>query len=95
MTIRSYPNAHNLFKKYCNQYNVSALKDIFTQEDDFLSQAEFSLRDGFTDIAGLETNLLLTSNAFKKAHRDIEADLCEEGRKLLKQQKGFSEKLNY
>ncbi|GAB0090509.1 Vacuolar protein sorting-associated protein 16 homolog [Sergentomyia squamirostris] len=92
MTVRSFPMAQNLFKKYCQQYNVSALKDIFTQEDDFASQAEFSLREGFAEMAGLETALSITANAYKKAHQDLEAELCEEGRKLIKQQKVFSEK---
>ena len=46
MTIRSFPMAQNLYKKYCQLNSVSALKDIFNQEDDFLSQAEFILKEG-------------------------------------------------
>lgn len=30
--------------------------------------------------------------AYKKGHKDLESELCEEARKLLKQQKTFSEK---
>lgn len=46
MIIRKFPMAQNLYKKYCHQYSKSALQEIFLQEDDFLSQAEFSLREG-------------------------------------------------
>ena len=31
MTIRDYPLAHNLYKKYCQLNNVTALKDIYLQ----------------------------------------------------------------
>lgn len=31
MTIRDYPLAHNLYKKYCQLVNVTALKDIYLQ----------------------------------------------------------------
>lgn len=30
--------------------------------------------------------------AYKKAHKDVEAELCEDARKLLKQQKAFADK---
>lgn len=46
MIIRKFPMAQNLYKKYCQQYSKSALQEVYTQEDDFLSQAEFSLREG-------------------------------------------------
>lgn len=45
MIIRSFPMALNLYKKYCQMYNTSGLRDIFSQEDEFLSQAEFTLRE--------------------------------------------------
>lgn len=75
MTIRAFPLAQNLYKKYCQLYGPSALWDIFTQEDDFLSQAEFTLREKNEPIS-------VAANAFRKVHKDIEADLCEEIRKL-------------
>lgn len=46
MIIRKFPTAINLYKKYCQLFSKSALQEIYNQEDDFLSQAEFALREG-------------------------------------------------
>lgn len=46
MTIRQFPMAQNLYKKYCQLYSKSALQEIFNQEDDFVAQAEFALKEG-------------------------------------------------
>lgn len=46
MIIRTFPTAQNLYKKYCNLNSKSALQEIFNQEDDFVAQAEFALREG-------------------------------------------------
>lgn len=35
---------------------------------------------------------MTASVAYKKAHKDVEAELCEDARKLLKDQKTFNEK---
>lgn len=45
MIIRSFSMAQHLYKKYCQQYFISTLKDIYNQEDDFLSQAQLTLRE--------------------------------------------------
>lgn len=37
--------AQNLYKKYCMECRISALIDIYHQEDDFLSQAQYTLRE--------------------------------------------------
>lgn len=46
MTIRQFPMAQNLYKKYCQLYSRSALQEIYNQEDDFVAQAEFALKEG-------------------------------------------------
>lgn len=46
MIVRTFPTAQNLYKKYCNLNSKSALQEIFNQEDDFVAQAEFALREG-------------------------------------------------
>lgn len=46
MIIRNFPTAQNLYKKYCNLNRKSALQEIFNQEDDFIAQAEYALREG-------------------------------------------------
>lgn len=42
--------------------------------------------------SNVESSLPIASNAYKKGHKDVEAELCEEARKLLKQQKAFADK---
>lgn len=46
MIIRNFPTAQNLYKKYCNLNCKTALQEIFNQEDDFVAQAEYALREG-------------------------------------------------
>lgn len=46
MIIRKFPMAQNLYKKYCHLYSKSALQEIYNQEDDHLSLAEFALKEG-------------------------------------------------
>lgn len=40
----------------------------------------------------LESSLPIAAVAYKKGHKDIEAELCEDSRKLLKQQKDFADR---
>lgn len=51
MIIRTFPTAQNLYKKYCNLNCKSALQEIFNQEDDFVAQAEYALREGIAVIS--------------------------------------------
>lgn len=92
MIIREFPLAQNLYKKFCQLNNVSALKDIYLQEDDFLAQAEMSLDEALDSCIKLDSSLLDISSNYKKAHRDLEAELCDDQRKLMKQQKALDEK---
>ncbi|KAG4068339.1 hypothetical protein HA402_007859 [Bradysia odoriphaga] len=91
MIIRKIPLAQNLYKKYCTMYSKSALQEIFMQEDDFLAQAEFALREGIEN-SNVASSLPIVSNAYKKQHKDLEAELCDDTRKLLKQQQNIAEK---
>lgn len=52
MIIREFSMAQNLYKKYCQLYSKTSLQDIFMQEDDFLAQAEYSLREGIEVSSG-------------------------------------------
>lgn len=92
MIIRDYTLAQNLYKKYCQMANVQALKDIYLQEDDFLSQAEMALEEGLETPLNLDSTLMVVSTSYKKAHKDLEADLTEDHRKLMKHQKTLEEK---
>ena len=92
MIIREFPLAQNLYKKYCQLNNVTALKDIYLQEDDFLSQAEMALEEATDSYIKLDSSLIEITNNYKKAHKDLEAELCDDHRKLMKQQKAMEEK---
>ncbi|KAJ6638263.1 Vacuolar protein sorting-associated protein 16 like [Pseudolycoriella hygida] len=85
MIIRKIPLAQDLYKKYCATYSKSALQEIFMQEDDFLAQAEFSLREGI-EFSNVVSSLPTMSNAYKRKHKNLEAELCDDARKLLKLQ---------
>lgn len=94
MIIREFPLAQNLYKKYCQLNNVTALKDIYLQEDDFLAQAEMSLEEALDSYIKLDSSLIEITNNYKKAHKDVESELCDDHRKLMKQQKQLEEKFS-
>lgn len=94
MIIREFPLAQNLYKKYCHLNNLTALKDIYLQEDDFLAQAEMSLEESLDSYIKLDSSLIEIANNYRKAHKDIESELCDDHRKLMKQQKVLEEKFS-
>lgn len=94
MIIREFPLAQNLYKKYCLLNNVTALKDIYLQEDDYLAQAEMFLDEVSDSYIKLDSSLIEITNNYKKAHKDVESELCDDHRKLMKQQKILEEKFS-
>lgn len=64
MIIRTFPTAQNLYKKYCHLNSKSALQEIFNQEDDFVAQAEFALREGIAVILRFWHSFFLTHSEF-------------------------------
>lgn len=92
MIIREFPLAQNLYKKYCQLNNVTALKDIYLQEDDFLAQAEMALDESSDSVIKLDSSLIEIANNYKKAHKVVEAELSDDQRKLMKMQKTLEEK---
>ncbi|XP_035910618.1 vacuolar protein sorting-associated protein 16 homolog [Anopheles stephensi] len=91
MTIRRYPLAQNLYKKYCQLNSLSTLKDIHSQEDDFLSQAELALREAL-QLGNLDASIPDISGNYRKASKTIEADLADETKKLIRHQKLLQDK---
>lgn len=57
-----------------------------------MAQAEMALEEGLETPLTLDSTLLGVSNSYKKAHKDIESELCDDDRKLMKQQKALEEK---
>lgn len=45
MMIRAFPVAQSLYLKYCKENTPETLRDIYNQEDDYLSQAACFIRD--------------------------------------------------
>lgn len=45
MMIRGFPVAQSLYLKYCKENTPETLRDIYTQEDDYMSQAACFIRD--------------------------------------------------
>ena len=45
MTIRAFPVAQSLYLKYCRENTPETLRDIYSQEDDYLSQAACFIKD--------------------------------------------------
>lgn len=62
MIIRNFPMAQNLYKKYCHLNSKSALQEIFNQEDDFVAQAEFALREGISREVNISFIILFRGN---------------------------------
>ncbi|EAT37446.1 AAEL010559-PA [Aedes aegypti] len=91
MIIRRFPLAHDLYKKYCQTNSLSTLKDIYSQEDDFQAQAELGLREAL-EVNNVEVSIPEISVNYKKANRMLEADACDEAKKLMKHQKVLDEK---
>lgn len=45
MMIRAFPVAQSLYLKYCRENTPETLRDIYSQEDDYLSQAACFIRE--------------------------------------------------
>lgn len=51
MIIKSFPMANNLYKKYLAQVSLPTLKEVINEEDDWMAQAQFAIREGFNDVS--------------------------------------------
>lgn len=49
MAIRNFPVAKALYIKYCREHNSQAVNEIFIQDDDFNSQAQGFIAEGFDE----------------------------------------------
>ncbi|XP_023943349.1 vacuolar protein sorting-associated protein 16 homolog [Bicyclus anynana] len=93
LTIRSFPLAHALYIKYCARHNREALRKVYVQEDDFTGQAATHIRDALdhTNPGSAEASLISARECYKKGKNDLGASICEEARKLIKQQSSLQE----
>lgn len=64
MIIRKFPIAQNLYKKYCQLYSKPGLQEINNQEDDFVAQAEYALKEGI-EVYFLVTLLFIAKLFFR------------------------------
>ncbi|XP_053605989.1 vacuolar protein sorting-associated protein 16 homolog [Plodia interpunctella] len=93
LTIRSFPLAHALYIKYCASHNREALRKVYVQEDDFQGQAATHIRDAIeqTNPGSVEASLISARDCYKKGKNDFGASICEDTRKLCKQQSSLQE----
>uniref|UniRef100_A0A0K8U911 Vacuolar protein sorting-associated protein 16 homolog n=1 Tax=Bactrocera latifrons TaxID=174628 RepID=A0A0K8U911_BACLA len=84
--IREYPMALNIYKKMMNEWSRTALYDIYNQEDDQKSIAEYHFRNAL-ESDSLESNLPIIANSYTQGRKNIEAELCADTGKILKLQK--------
>ncbi|GLH07116.1 Vacuolar protein sorting-associated protein 16 homolog [Gryllus bimaculatus] len=93
LCIRNYPVAQALYLKYCRDHNPETLRDIYVQEDDFLAQASFFVRESLDPKnSAREASLAAAQDSFRRARADLNATLCEEQQRLLRYQKGLEDK---
>ncbi|XP_072929304.1 vacuolar protein sorting-associated protein 16 homolog [Epargyreus clarus] len=93
LTIRSFPLAHALYIKYCANHNREALRTVFVQEDNFPEQAATHIRDAVdqNNAGSAEASLISARECYKKGRNDLGASICENARKLYKQQSSLQE----
>lgn len=89
MTVRNYPTAHSLYKKYCQEHNPQGLQEIHNQEDDFSAQADQHVKEclDISDTLTREASLQAAYEAYRKGRNELHASICDETHKLLKFQK--------
>ncbi|XP_041968252.1 vacuolar protein sorting-associated protein 16 homolog isoform X2 [Aricia agestis] len=93
LTIRSFPLAHALYIKYCASHNREALRKVYIQEDDFAGQAATHILDAVEATApgSAEASLISARECYKKGKNDLGVSICEDARKLCKQQSSLQE----
>ncbi|XP_068623324.1 vacuolar protein sorting-associated protein 16 homolog [Battus philenor] len=93
LTIRSFALAQALYIKYCAGHNREALRKVFVQEDNFAGQAATHIRDAIeqTNPGSAEASLISARECYKKGKNDLGVSVCEDARKLCKQQSSLQE----
>ncbi|KAG6441802.1 hypothetical protein O3G_MSEX001993 [Manduca sexta] len=93
MAIRGFPLAHALYIKYCAIHNREALRQVYVQEDNFHGQVATHIRDAIdeTNPGSIEASLISARECYKKGKNDFGAAICEDARKLCKQQSSLQE----
>lgn len=93
MTIREYPLALNMYKKMMTESSRTALYDIYNTEDDHKSIAECHFHNAI-DCEGLESNLSTIGNSYAQGRCTVEAELCADTSRILKQQRSYVSRQN-
>lgn len=91
LIIREFPMAQNLYAKYCQHFSESNWQEIDNQEDKHVAKAEFALREGI-ESHSIAASLPAAVDSYKNGQRAIEAELCEDARKMIKSQQQLEER---
>lgn len=91
LIIRKFPVAQNLYAKYCQHFSSSTMQEIYDQEDKHVALAEFALREGIEGNS-VASALAAAGDEYKRGKHAIEAELCEDARKLIKAQQQLTDR---
>ncbi|XP_067617235.1 vacuolar protein sorting-associated protein 16 homolog [Eurosta solidaginis] len=86
--IREYPMALSIYKKMMKEWSPTALYDLYNQEDDQKSIAEYNFRNAL-ESDSLESNLPMIANSYTQGRKNVEAELCADTGKIMKLQKNI------
>ncbi|KAG8236730.1 hypothetical protein J437_LFUL014226 [Ladona fulva] len=97
LAIRGFPMAQALYIKYCREQGQDAIRAIYNQEDDFLSQAICCIQECYDpkNVASPEASLYSAVEAFKRVHCDALSVLCQDQLRLLGHQKNLESKFGH
>lgn len=96
LTIRNYPAAQALYKKYCREHNPQGLREVHAQEDDWCAQADshvYEAVEGIVDGLSCEVSLQAAYESYKKGRSDLHASICEENAKLVRTQRALEQSI--
>ncbi|KAK6631655.1 hypothetical protein RUM44_006184 [Polyplax serrata] len=93
MTIRAFPIAQSLYLKYCRENMPETLRDIYSQEDDYLSQAACFIREFYDPKnSSRDASLMSAIECCVKAKNEFLSGVFKEEQKLLSYQRNLEEK---
>ncbi|XP_077297658.1 vacuolar protein sorting 16 [Arctopsyche grandis] len=91
LIIRSFPLSQNLYMKYCAERNREALRKVYIQEDNFYGQAATYIKDALESRETMDASLNAAREAYKKEKYELGVSICEDVRKLIKDQASLRE----
>nr|CAG4643732.1 EOG090X01BU [Lepidurus arcticus] len=86
MWVRQFPVALDLYIRQCLEVGqLSALRDIYIQEDDFTAQGTLAVREAYGNprMENRAASLVAAQDMFRRAKNEWAVGVCEDQQKLL------------